>query len=297
VNDADVPAVWRSLGLPGLVDVHVHFLPEPVLRKVWAVFDDAETRYGVPWPVAYRWDEPARVAHLQALGVRAYPALVYAHRPAMAEWLSRWAVDFGRRTPGCLPTATFYPEPGVTGYVRWALEAGARVFKVHVQVGDFDPREPVLDPVWGMLADAGVPVVTHCGSGPLPGTYTGPANVEAVLRRHPELRMVIAHMGMPEYAEHLALAQRYRNVYLDTTMAFTDFVTGLAPYPPDLLPKLSDLGGRILLGTDFPNIPYPYAHQVEALLRLDLGEPWLRGVLHDNAARLLGLGAADDRVG
>ena len=28
-----------------------------------------------------------------------------------------------------------------------------------------------------------------------------------------------------------------------------------------------------------------------------LGEAWLRGVLHDNAARLLGLGAADDRVG
>jgi uncharacterized protein len=27
-DDADVPRYWRELGLPGLVDVHVHFLPD-----------------------------------------------------------------------------------------------------------------------------------------------------------------------------------------------------------------------------------------------------------------------------
>jgi predicted TIM-barrel fold metal-dependent hydrolase len=44
---------------------------------------------------------------------------------------------------------------------------------------------------------------------------------------------------------------------------------------------------RILLGSDFPNTPYRYAHQVEALVRLGLGESWLRSVMHDNGARLL----------
>lgn len=126
-------------------------------------------------------------------------------------------------------------------------------------------------------------------SGPLPGTFTGPAIIEEVLRRHLTLRLVIAHLGLPEYAEHLALAERYRNVYLDTTMVFTDFLAQLAPFPPELLPKLSDLGGKILLGSDFPNIPYAYAQQIEALIRLDLGDGWLRGVLYENAARLLGV--------
>ena len=46
---------------------------------------------------------------------------------------------------------------------------------------------------------------------------------------------------------------------------------------------------RILLGSDFPNIPYPYLHQLQALARLELGPDWLRAVCHDNAARLLGL--------
>ena len=53
--------------------------------------------------------------------------------------------------------------------------------------------------------------------------------------------------------------------------------------------RLADAGGRILLGTDFPNIPYSYVHQLQALDRLDLGEPWLRAVCHDNAVALLGL--------
>ena len=40
--DADVPAYWQGLGLPGLADIHVHFLPQRMLEKVWSVFDEAE---------------------------------------------------------------------------------------------------------------------------------------------------------------------------------------------------------------------------------------------------------------
>jgi amidohydrolase family protein len=50
----------------------------------------------------------------------------------------------------------------------------------------------------------------------------------------------------------------------------------------------STAADRILLGTDFPNIPSPYLHQLEALARLEFGAPWLRAAGHDNAARLLG---------
>jgi hypothetical protein len=33
-SDADVPAFLRGLGIPGAVDVLVHFVPEAVLCKV-----------------------------------------------------------------------------------------------------------------------------------------------------------------------------------------------------------------------------------------------------------------------
>lgn len=58
----DVPAWCRRLGVPGLADVHVHFLPERVMHKVWSYFDSAREHYGVDWPVAYRGTDEQRAA-------------------------------------------------------------------------------------------------------------------------------------------------------------------------------------------------------------------------------------------
>jgi uncharacterized protein len=290
-SDAEVPAFVRDLGVPGLVDVHVHFMPDQVLAKVWAYFDAFRGPDGSPlWPVTYREDAAARVARLRALGVRAFTSLCYPHKPGMAEWLNAWAAGFAAQVPECAPSATFFPEPGVDAYVAEALEAGARIFKAHLQVGAYDPRDPLLRPVWRRLAAAGVPVVVHAGSGPSPGAFTGPGPFGEVLADAPDLAAVIAHMGMPEYREFWELALRHPNVCLDTTMAFTDFIqAGGAAYPGDLLEALAANPQRVVLGSDFPNIPHPYAHQLRALARLGLGKDWLRAVCHDNGARLLGV--------
>ncbi|GAA1952787.1 amidohydrolase family protein [Kitasatospora viridis] len=287
---AAIRRFWGGLGLPGLIDVHTHFMPERVLRKVWAYFDaQGSLTGGTAWPITYRHQEEERRAVLELFGVRAFTAMLYPHKPGMACWLNGWAAEFAARTPGCLHTATLYPEPGVEEYVREAVEAGARVFKAHVQVGAYDPADELLRPAWGLLAEAGVPVVIHCGSGPAPGKHTGPDPIARVLARHPGLRLIVAHLGMPEYEEFLDLAERHPELRLDTTMAFTDFSEGFMPFPARALPRLAALGDRVLLGSDFPNIPYPYLHQLQALERLDLGADWLRAVCHDNAARLFGL--------
>ncbi|RBY74902.1 amidohydrolase [Geodermatophilus sp. TF02-6] len=286
VDDADVPRYWRELGLPGLVDVHVHFLPERVQAKVWRYFASAQTHYGTAWPITYPLPDDERLAVLARLGVRAFPTLPYPHRAGMAAWLNDWSAAFAREHPRVLQSATFYPEPEAPHYVAEALDRGARVFKVHVQVGDFDPRHPLLDPVWARLAETGTPVVVHCGSGPLTGEHTGPAPVTGLLQRHPRLRLVVAHLGMPEYREFLDLAERYDGVHLDTTMFATDFTERLMPFDPALRPRLGELRDKVLLGSDFPSIPYPYAHQLAALHRLELGEEWLRAVLWHNGARL-----------
>ncbi|GGV07743.1 hypothetical protein GCM10010260_51910 [Streptomyces filipinensis] len=140
-----------------------------------------------------------------------------------------------------------------------------------------------------MLAEAGIPVVVHCGSGPAPGRHTGPEPIARVLARHPRLRLIVAHLGMPEHEEFLGLAERYDPVRLDTTMAFTGFTEELMPFPRQALSRLASLGDRVLLGSGFPDIPCPYGHRLHALARLDLGDEWLRAVCHDNAAELFGL--------
>jgi hypothetical protein len=291
VTDDDVPAFWQALGLPGLADIHVHFLPPRMLRRVWAYFDEAGPLVGVPWPIQYKWPDEERVAHLRHMGVRMFSALAYAHRPGMAEDLNTWTLGFAQATPGCLPSATFFPEPGVLGYVTRAIADGARIFKIHFQVGGFPPDDPLLKPVWGLLADAGMPVVIHAGHAPVGTVYTGPGPFASLMAGHPDLTAIAAHLGAPDYDAFLRLAEEHERVYLDTTMAFTAFFDEIAPFPREALPRLRDLGdaGKVLLGSDFPNIPYAYAEQLAGLTRLGLGAEWLRAVCWHNPTRLLGL--------
>ncbi len=279
---------WQDLGLPGLFDVHVHFLPPPIQARVYEQFDQAGPKLGRSWPIRYRGSVDERVALLRDLGVRRFSALPYAHKPGVAGFLNDWARRFAADVPESLWSATFYPEPDAAAYVAELVADGVEVFKVHVQVGEFRLDDPLLDDVWATLTESGTPVVVHAGSGPVPNDFTGPAPLARVLNRFPRLTAVVAHLGAPEYAEFLALAETYERVFLDTTMAFTSFFEDLAPFPPALLPRLVDLGDKVLLGSDLPTIPYPYLHQLESLAALDLGEQWLRAVCWENGVRLFG---------
>jgi predicted TIM-barrel fold metal-dependent hydrolase len=111
------------------------------------------------------------------------------------------------------------------------------------------------------------------------------------MERYPDMTAIVAHLGAPDYGEFLGLAEKYERVRLDTTMVFTGFFDRLAPFPDALKPRARELGmaGKILLGSDFPNLPYPYALQLGGLVRLGLGEDWLRAVCWDNPVALFGL--------
>ena len=271
--------------------MHVHFLPPNIQRAVWTQFDQAGPKIGHAWPIRYRQSVEARVSLLRELGVRRFSALPYAHKPGVATYLNDWARTFAAAVPESLWSATFYPEPEAAAYVGELVDGGVEVLKVHVQVGEFALDDPLLDDVWARLEESGTPIVVHAGSGPVPNAFTGPARLERVLTRWPRLCVVVAHLGAPEYDEFLTLAERFERVYLDTTMAFTDFFEELSPYPRSLLSRLADLREKVLLGSDFPTIPYPYRHQLESLERLGLGEEWLRAVCWTNGARLFGSSA------
>ena len=283
---APVRAFWEGLGLPGLFDVHVHFLPPNIQKAVYAVFDSAGPKIGREWPIRYRQSHEERVELLRAMGVRRFSTLPYAHKPGVATYLNDWSRTFAAEIPEVLWSGTFYPEEGVAAYVAELVSEGIELFKLHLQVGEFHLDDPLLDDVWGLLSETQVPIVVHAGSGPVGNDFTGPESMQRLLQRHPRLPIIVAHMGAPEVVRFVRLAEQYERVRLDTTMCFTDFIG--EQYPDWLVPRLVDLQPKILLGTDFPTIPYPYAHQLESLARLDLGDDWLRAVCWENGVELFG---------
>ena len=80
--------LWEPLGLPGIIDVHTHFMPKNVMDKVWEYFSAAGPKIGRPWPITYREAEDTRVERLRSYGVLAFSSMLYPHKPEMGAWLN-----------------------------------------------------------------------------------------------------------------------------------------------------------------------------------------------------------------
>lgn len=287
-DDDDVLPFVLGLGIPGIVDVHVHFMPDSVQRKVWAAFDRLRDP---PWPIAYRTPAEDRLATLRSVGVVAHTALAYAHRPGMAAWLNEHTLALAAEHAQVLPTFTFYPEASVDDDVDTALASGGLCAKVHLQVGKFDANDARLDAAWARLERERVPIVLHAaavadGSGGQEWCGVGP--VARLLERYPDLRLVVAHLVAPDIEDFLTLAETSPTVHFDTAMVATD-PSYLADLPAPLAGRLEALGDRVLFGSDFPTIPHAYAAQVRGLAKLGFGDDWLRAALWHTPRRLLAL--------
>lgn len=282
-GDADLRRFLDEAGVPGIVDVHVHALPEPLQRAVWEHFERHDL-----WPIHYRLDEDARLAVLRALPFAAFTVLAYAHRPGMAAWLNGHTLAIAEREPKAVPTFTFYPEDGVDGHVEEALARGGRCAKVHLQVGKFDLNDGRLDGVWAELERRRTAVVLHAGAVPDASggeRWCGPRPVVGLLDRFPGLNLVLAHCGAPDFEGFLAIVEA-SDIHLDTAMVFVG--DGFRP-DRSLLDRYAAISDRIVFGSDFPSIPHPVAHQVASVVALDFGPGWVRSVLWDAPRRVLGL--------
>ncbi len=275
----------REAGIGQLFDAHSHWFPASVEQKIWRYFD---AHY---WPVTYRMPQVERLEAMARNGVSHFTVLTYAHRPGMATWLNEWVAEFAAGAPGAVPCGTFFPEPEAAADVRRCIESYRfRGFKLHLQVGGFDPAGPLLAPAFEQVEAAGLPVVLHIGSAPDAGPFTTPARLRTLLARYPRLKVVVAHMGAFEFDEYLAIVENHENVYLDTTMVFVGF-DALGRFPHPLMARLEKAAHKVLFGSDFPTIPYPLTHAVEGVLDLPFGVAQKRAMLGETAARLFATGA------
>ncbi|MFP5308992.1 MAG: amidohydrolase family protein [Actinomycetes bacterium] len=289
-TDDDVAPFVRATGAPGILDVHVHAMPDRLQQAVWRYFDGLEDP---PWPVTYRGDLDERARVLAGLGVRAHTALAYAHRPGMLDWLNGFTLGLADERPEVVPTFTLYPEDGVTDAVASALERGGVVCKVHAQLSRYHLTDPRLDDAWRLLAEARTVVVAHVSAvyGVDGGAdFCGGDALAAFRRRHPDVVVVVAHLGLPDPdGSMLDVLAHDEGVHADVSMALTDPPFGAAGgVSNEVVTALrGSVADRLLFGSDFPTIPHAYAAQVRGLAALRLDPAGLRAVLHDRAIALL----------
>ena len=84
----------------------------------------------------------------------------------------------------------------------------------------FDPTDSKLDALYSGCVRYNLPILFHMGTsfvrfGPL--EFSRPILIDAVARRFPDLKIIIAHLGHPWEGESIAVIRKHPNVYADVS--------------------------------------------------------------------------------
>ncbi len=206
------------------------------------------------------------------------------------DWCARYCAEAPDRLIGFGSVhPRFADDPAAE--TRRVLDLGLRGLKVHpphqvFQVNDYRTGGPGrgIGKVFEVAEERGVPVMIHTGTSVFPGArnvYADPLPADDVAVDFPRLTLILAHAGRPLHsATAFFLARRHPRVWLD-----------LSGIPPDrllqYLPRLSEVAGRCLWGTDWPGpgVRDP-GRNVERFLELPLPDDAKRRILHDNSLAL-----------
>lgn len=176
--------------------------------------------------------------------------------------------------------------------VHRAARRGLKGLKFHPSAQAFTPSDREFYPIFAAAEEHGLVVLSHTGfTGLGAGTPGGmgirqqhahPMHLDEIAATFPNLQIVMAHPSWPWQSDALAVAQHKTNVWID--------LSGWSPkyMSEELLGAVRrTLSDRTLFGTDFPFItPERWLEDWDGL---GMPDDLTRKVLHDNAARLLGL--------
>lgn len=216
--------------------------------------------------------------------------LSYAHRDGIADQLNGFIGELLKQFLHTAGLGTLHPkDTNLRGIILQAFdEFGLCGIKLHCHVQKVTPDDPLLFAAYGVVQEFGGILCIHAGKEPAIQAYgfdvraiTGASRVEKVLKRFPEMKMIVPHLGFDESDKFYELLEQYPHLYLDTTMMLPNFF----PVSVDR-EKLIQYADRILFGTDYPHIPYPMETELEAILDMDLGEEATGKILFENAAEL-----------
>ena len=206
------------------------------------------------------------------------------------EWVSRFVAGHEDRLFAVGSVHPRRTRDARSDTLRLFDDLGIRMLKIHpphqvFAANGYLSGDDALAEIYGAAEDRGRPVMIHTGTSIFPGArnrFADPMAADDVALDFPRLPLILAHAGRPLYMPTATfLARRHPNVHLD--------LSGIPPAKLlEYLPRLEELSGRCLWGTDYPSPGVASMRRnVEAFLALPLSDGAKRKILFDNAAALL----------
>ncbi len=275
-----VPRAICSTG-PVIVDCHTHLLPDRLASAIRRFFVDlGVTEFG--YPLDHRTVLDRHVAD----GIGTVWNLPYAHKAGMARALNESMIEvtaaLADHPVDVVPGCTVHPDdPDPTDDFHDAVDAGARVLKLHCSVGGYQPDDVRLRSVLDAAGARGVPVVIHAGHGVDGFTAADElAPIGRVAELHRDTTVILAHFGHHAFDEAVMLLDDHPNLVAD----LTPVVFSPVPITAEIADTYAD---RILFGTDAPNTGHAAADLVALLRSTGASTTTVESILAGNAHRLI----------
>lgn len=176
-------------------------------------------------------------------------------------------------------------------------ELGLRGIKLMPMYAGFSPDDPQLDPLWQYAEKHALPVLLHTGTtfiAQAPLAFTLPRLIEPVALKHPELKIILAHLGHPYEGECLVTIRKHANVFADVSALH---YRPWQLYNSLMLAQEYGVWHKLLFGTDFPfttvNASIDGIRKLNEMLegtklpRLDVDQ--IEAMIHRDSLKLLGL--------
>jgi len=275
------------------IDAHCHFFPPEIFKAIWDYFELKDT-YGnlLGWPINYKQSTKDLIKILESNRVKNFTTLNYAHKPGVAEYINDWTFNFIKKYQHAIPFGCVWPEDkNRDQYIAKIFDDYQfKGIKIQPLVQNFYLDDERLKNIYDQIIDRGKWLIVHIGTAPYRNKYVGFDIFQRFIKKFPNMNIIVAHMGGFEYNKFLNLLDKYKKLYLDTTMIyipnniFRERKTK-RPTPEDLL----HYQDRILFGSDFPNIPYEYQNSTRGLLDFELPRDFYEKVFYYNAKKLFNL--------
>jgi len=144
-------------------------------------------------------------------------------------------------------------------------------------------------PIYSKCCELDVPIVFTTGPATLvPNAiidHVAPRYIDIAARDFPELKIIISHGGYPWVNEAIIVAERNRNVYIDLSeYEFSPMAEAYVQAANTMIPD------KILYASAHPFVDFHQA--LETYQKLDFKPEVRQKIMHDNAAKLLGLQTA-----
>ncbi len=261
-----------------VIDFHTHAFPDGLADRAIA---SLTAQAGGHATASLDGRVGSLIGSMDAAGIDRSVICPIATRPEQFDGIVDWGLSI--RSDRIIPLGSIHPDADVADHARRLAESGLVGLKLHPFYQGFVADDPRVDDLYDAIAAESLLVVMHCGQDfSFPDQDDAmPSRIAAVLDRHPDLRMVAAHLGgwkaWDEVRKHLL----GRDLWMEMSFSLTWM-------PDEEVVELITAHGceKVLFGTDSPWADQ--SRDIQHFGRLALTDAQKRAVLGGNARRLLG---------